>query len=113
MFVDVMLPQNYKDYDDLTLESIKSELKLRKWRNDKQLQLINRTLTDDELKEIDSISSNLLKMRTDIKEIQEKQKYMVSNVYNHGKSRKNIVMVSTCIYSVPLLCIQDKDKTKN
>lgn len=90
MFVDVMLPQNYKDYDDLTLESIKSELKLRKWRNDKQLQLINRTLTDDELKEIDSISSNLLKMRTDIKEIQEKQKYMVSNVIIMARAERTL-----------------------
>lgn len=90
MFVDVMLPQNYKDYDDLTLESIKSELKLRKWRNDKQLQLINRTLTDDELKEIDSISSNLLKMRTEIKEIQDKQKYMVSNVIIMARAEKTL-----------------------
>ena len=90
VFVDVMLPQNYKDYDDLTLESIKSELKLRKWRNDKQLQLINRTLTDDELKEIDSISSNLLKMRTDIKEIQEKQKYMVSNVIIMARAERTL-----------------------
>ena len=85
-----MLPQNYKDYDDLTLESIKSELKLRKWRNDKQLQLINRTLTDDELKEIDSISSNLLKMRTEIKEIQDKQKYMVSNVIIMARAEKTL-----------------------
>lgn len=85
-----MLPQNYKDYDELTLESIKSELKLRKWRNDKQLQLINRTLTDDELKEIDSISSNLLKMRTDIKEIQEKQKYMVSNVIIMARAERTL-----------------------
>ena len=90
VFVDVMLPQNYKDYDDLTLESIKSELKLRKWRNDKQLQLINRTLTDDELKEIDSISSNLLKMRTDIKEIQEKQKYMVSKVIIMARAERTL-----------------------
>ena len=90
VFVDVMLPQNYKDYDDLTLESIKSELKLRKWRNDKQLQLINRTLTDDELKEIDSISSNLLKMRTEIKEIQDKQKYMVSNVIIMARAEKTL-----------------------
>ena len=90
VFVDVMLPQNYKDYDDLTLESIKSELKLRKWRNDKQLQLINRTLTDDELKEIDSISNNLLKMRTDIKEIQEKQKYMVSNVIIMARAERTL-----------------------
>lgn len=78
VIIDVMLPRQLNDYSDLSFERIQADLTIKQLRNDQQIKLIHRNLTNEELSEIKRKSVLLLNLHEHEKSIQDKQKEIVS-----------------------------------
>ncbi|XP_061173587.1 uncharacterized protein LOC133182755 [Saccostrea echinata] len=82
IIVDVMLPENLQDFsEELSQENILNELKTKKFRSDRQLELINRNLTEGELNDLIQKSYLILQLREHERDIQSKQINMSETYY--------------------------------